>query len=206
MIPVGPHVKLAIDLQRMEKYFPPEGSGPSGYDFPMAIDRPRYDQVETILKKYNIDETLLHQEFCFVLLWMQNYIGVFEDMEHYPLKFNKMWVELDGLRDYLLKNRVTSIAFYGEDGRKMPENEFAVEEDINIDRICDGIRSVFREEFQSDRKKRQTRGKKVWKTRKMVKVKNYVLNYMAKVPGIAHLTLEEQTRIFDKLSYLAGIS
>lgn len=202
----GPQVKLTVNLQKIWMYFPQDADSSSGFDFDMAIDRPRYYAVGSYLLKKGIRDPQVIQEFCFIILWIENYIGVFTDRETYPPKFKKMWEELDGLKEYLLQNRVTSITLMGEHDRNTTGKDFIIREEINIDRVCDGIRSVFREEFLSDKDSRKTRGKKAWKSRKMVKVNNYVLNYLSKVPGIDRLSLEEQSRILSKLSYWAGVS
>ena len=198
-------MKLAVDIQRIEKYFPLKHNVEGGFDYELAIDRQRYDEVESLLGNNGITDPTIIQELCFVILWIEDYIGVFDGADNYSEEFHQMWQEVDKLKEYLIHHRITSITLKGEYARQKPGKPFTLREEINIDRICDGIRSKFREEFQQDASKRKYQGKKKWVRRKMVKVRNYILNYMASVPGANSLSLEEQTAFIDKLSALAGM-
>jgi hypothetical protein len=202
----GPQVKLNVDLRNIEKYFPLEFNQEGGLDYDMYIDRQRYDALESVLREHDITGSNTIQEFCFIVLWIEKYIGVFDEHDNLSGKFYQMWVELDHLKDYLLKNRITSIVLKGENGRNKPGNDFTLKEEINIDRICDGIRTTFREEFDNDKQTRRSKGAKNWKRRKMVKVKNYIMNYLTLIPEADSLSLEAQSHIIGKLSYLAGVS
>ena len=82
---------------------------------------------------------------------------------------------------------ILGLVVWYEDAFDMPLKQ----EEINIDRICDGIRTTFREEFDNDKQTRRSKGAKNWKRRKMVKVKNRMLNYLAALPGTDKLSLED---------------
>jgi hypothetical protein len=201
-----PQVKLAIDLRNIEKFFPLEFNQEGGLDYEMYIDRERYDAVESTLREHGITGSGTILEFCFIVIWIEKYIGVYDERENLSGKFYQMWVELDHLKDYLLKHRITSIVLKGENGRDMPGKNFTLKEEINIDRICDSIRTAFREEFVNDKQSRRSKGAKNWKRRKMVKVKNYIMNYLTLIPEADSLSLEAQSHIIERLSYLAGVS
>jgi hypothetical protein len=108
-------------------------------------------------------------------------------------------MEVDELKDYLLTHRVISISLQGEVRRNEPGKKLTLREDINIDRICDGLRSVFRDEFQQDREKRLTKGLAYWKKRKMIKIRNYFFNYFTSVAELDKLSLESQNELIDQL-------
>jgi hypothetical protein len=205
-MPGGPQVKLAIDLHKIERYFPLEYNAEGGLDYELYFDRQRYDDLESYLREYDITGSKTIQEFCFITLWIEKYLGIFDEQDHLSGKFYQMWVELDQLKEYLLKNRITSIILKGEHGRNKPGKSFTMKEEINIDRVCDGLRTVFRDEFDNDKSARRSKGQKNWKRRKMIKVRNYLLNYLSTVPGADMLSLGDQSDIIDKLAAMAGFT
>jgi hypothetical protein len=205
-MPHGPKIKLAIDLHRIDRFFPLEKNLRESFDYNMVIDRPRYEEVNELLKEYSVTDDQIIREICFILLWMEKELQSGSGNDNNSGKFHQMWLELDGLKDYLLKNRITSISFQGESARNKPNEELIISEDINIDRICDGIRSVFREEFHHDKLRRRTKGLTTWQRRKMIKIRNNILNYFTMVPSLDELSLEEQNELVTELSGLAGIS
>jgi hypothetical protein len=105
----------------------------------------------------------------------------------------------------LLNHRITSISLNGDYERNKPGEELILREDVNIDRICDGIRSVFNEEFHHDKQRRRTKGLTAWQKRKMIKIKNKILNYFTSVPMLDELSLEEQNQLIDDISRMAGL-
>jgi hypothetical protein len=202
----GPKIRLAVDLHRIGKYFPLEENIREGFDYDLIVDRTCYDGIADILKSYRVSDDHVIRELCFILLWLEREIQTGDERNNPTGKFYQMSRELDELKDYLLQNRVTSIRFSGEYKRNEPGDEFTVKEDINIDRICDGIRSVFREEFQQDKQKRRTKGLTAWQRRKMTRIRNNFLNYFSAIPFMDDLSLEDQNHLIDKLSFLAGIT
>lgn len=196
-------VKLAIDIHKIEKYFPLEYNEEGRLDYEMAIDRKRYDAVESLLGEYGITDAQVVLESCFILLWIEKSVGIMNDDNDPNPEFAQMWEELDLLKEYLLKNRVISISFSGELVKNKPGKTLTLREEINIDRICDGIRSVFRDEFDNDKERRRSKGKKAWYKRKMIKVRNNILNYMAIVPGLDILSLEKQNHLIEKIGEIA---
>jgi len=201
----GPKVKLAIDLHKIDKYFPLDFNLQEGLDYDMKIDRQRYDELEALLNEYDISESRIIQELCFIILWIEKEMQAGDDQDNYSGGYYQMWVELDNLKHYLMNNRITSIIFKGEYARNKPGKAFAIKEEINVDRLCDGIRSIFRDEFHNDKQRRGKAGQRTWKKRKMVLVKNNILNYFTTIPGLDILSLEDQNCIIGKLSNLAGI-
>ena len=201
----GPKIKLAIDLIRIGKYFPLDYSLNGGFDYDMIIDRQKYDEVAAILNEYDISNDQVIQEVCFLLLWIEKETRVGNDMENYAGKYHQMWVELDELKQYLMKHRIISISLRGDYERNKPGEELTLKEEINIDRLCDGIRSIFSDEFNSDKLKRGKKGQTAWKRRKMTRIKNNFLNYFTTVPLLDALSLEEQHDLIGKLSELSGL-
>jgi hypothetical protein len=202
----GPKINLAIDLHRIDKYFPLDYNVEEGFDYNIIIDRFKYDEVATLLKDYRISEDQVIREICFILQWIEKETQAGEERDNRSGKFYQMWNELDNLKAYLMKTRITSISFNGEYGRNKPGDELIIGEDINIDRICDGIRSVFRDEFHHDKHRRKTKGLTAWQKRKMIRIKNNILNYFTSVPRLDDLSLEEQNELITRLEGLAGIS
>ena len=84
-------MKLAVDLQKIEKYFPLERDPRGGLRFELIIDRHRFDDVKSILSGNGITDPQFVQEFCFIVLWIENYIGKFDGAENYPEEFHRMW-------------------------------------------------------------------------------------------------------------------
>lgn len=171
----------------------------------MIIDRKRYDEVAALLIEYDISEDQAIQEICFILLWIEKETQSGDDKDNYSGKYYQMWVELDKLKQYLMNNRITSISFKGEYERNKPNEVITLQEEINIDRVCDGIRSIFRDEFNNDKQRRGKKGLRTWKRKKMIRVKNNILNYFTTIPSLDELSLEDQYYLIDKLSDLAGI-
>lgn len=202
----GPKVKLAIDLHKIGRYFPLVYSLQGGFDYDLKIGRQQYDEVEALLMEYDISEDRVIHEFCFILFWIKNEIQADDDGDIYPGKFYQMWVELDNLKQYLTNHRITSISFHGEYERNKPGRTLTLKEEINIDRLCDGIRSVFREEFKSDKQRRTTKGQRNWQKRRMIMIRNNILNYLTTIPVLDALSLEDQNHLIDRLSELAGLT
>jgi hypothetical protein len=205
-MPKGPKIKLAVDLHRIDKYFPLNYNYEGSFDFKMIIDRLRYDEVSTLLDEYDISEDQLVQEFCFILLWLEKETQSGDSRDDYSGKYFQMWTELDKLKQYLMNNRILSITFKGEYERNKPNEDLSLKEDINIDRICDGIRSVFRDEFHHDRQKRRTKGLTAWQRRKMVRIRNNFLNYFSCIPVLDDLSLDDQNQLIDKITALITLS
>jgi hypothetical protein len=204
-MPTGPKVKLAVDLHKIHKYFPIEFDVQEGFSFEMMIDRQRYDEVEMLLQEYKLSEDTIIREFCFILIWIEKETLGGDDLDNLSSKYYQMWIELDNLKQYLMHHRIISISLHGEYERHKPGKTFSIKEEINIDRLCDGIRSIFKDEFHSDQQKRTTKGLTNWKRRKMVKVKNNILNYFTSIPTLDELSLEEQNELIERLSRLAGL-
>lgn len=202
-MPPVPIVKLAVDLQKIEKYFLLDHSPQGGFDYDLIIDRQRYDQVEDLLEEYDIADPDIVQEFCFIILWVEKELGVIDDLHSISGKYRQMWLEIDSLKDYLLKHRITGLTFEGEHKRNKPGNPLTIKEEINIDRLCDGIRSVFRDEFQNDESKRMSKGRRKWKRRKMVKIRNNIMNYFTSIPGSDFLSLDQESDIIERLTAMA---
>ena len=200
-----PKVKLVVNVQKMDKFFPLGLNHTEGFEFELRIDRHRYEEVESFLQQYNINGDREIHEFCFILLWIESETRVVDDPRNYSGKLYQMWNELDNLKQYLTHHRVTSITFHGEYERNKPGKTLEIKEEINIDRLCDGIRSVFREEFQNEKQRRKTKGQRAWQKRKMMQVRNNILNYFTTIPLLDELSLEEQNELIDSLSELAGI-
>lgn len=204
-MPTGPKVKLAVDLYKIHQFFPIDFDVHEGFSFEMIIDRQRYDEVEVLLKEYDLTDDTIIREFCFVLIWIEKETLGGDDLDNLSGKYFQMWLELDNLKQYLLRHRITSISLHGEYERSKPGKTFSLREEINIDRLCDGIRSIFKDEFNSDQQKRTTKGLTNWKRRKMVKVRNNILNYFTSIPALDDLSLEEQNELIVQLSRLAGL-
>jgi hypothetical protein len=201
----GPKIKLAVDLHRLERFFPMDLHLREGFDYDWIIDREKYEAVAHLLSAYNITHDPVIREMCFIFLWIEKETQAGEEKGNFQGKFYQMQAELDALKDYLMRNRVTSISFQGDYERNKPGEELILREDINIDRICDGIRSVFNEEFHSDKARRRTKGLTAWQKRKMIKIRNKILNYFTAVPMLDELSLEEQNQLIDDISRMAGL-
>ena len=202
----GPKIKIAVDLHRLAKYFPLDMHLREGFDYDWIVDREKYNAITLLLNEFDVKDERVISEFCFILLWIEKETRSGDGNGNLPGKFEQMWLELDRLNEYLLKNRVTTVIFKGEIEKNRPGKELTLSEDINIDRLCDGIRSIFREEFSHDRQKRRSKGLTAWQTRKMIRIRNNILNYFTSVPVLDELSLEEQNRLIDGLSGLAGLA
>jgi len=201
----GPKIKLAVNLHRLDKYFPLEMHLKEAFDYDWIVDRDRYEQVAYLLKRFAVKDDHIIRECCFILLWIKKETQAGEERGNIKGKFYQMQDELDKLKEYLLNNRVTSVTFKGEVQRNKAGEELTLCEDINIDRLCDGVRTIFRHEFSQDKEKRRSKGLTAWQRRKMVKISNNILNYFTSVPGLDKLTLEEQHDFIEKLSEMAGL-
>lgn len=202
----GPKIKLAVDLHRIDKYFPLDYHLKEGFDYDMIIDRQRFNEVAAIFKEYDISEEMFIHEICFILLWIEKETQAGDERDNASGKYNQMWVELDSLKQYLMHHRITSVSFKGEYEKNKAGEELTLNEDINIDRLCDGIRSIFREEFSYDLKRRRTKGLTAWRRRKMIRIRNNFLNYFTTIPWLDELSLEEQNELIGRISELAGIT
>jgi hypothetical protein len=201
----GPKIKLAVDIHKLDGYFQLGSEMQEGFGYDWVIDRAVYDEIASLLKEYKITEDYMVREFCFILLWVEKEIMSGDEQGGAPGKYDRMWAEIGGLKEYLLHHRVTSVTFHGETERNTPGKDISLKEDINIDRLCDGIRSVFREEFEYDKLKRRSKGQRAWQRRKMTKMRNNFLNYFTSDPRLDELTLEEQNYLIDRFSALAGL-
>jgi len=199
---LAPKIHLAVDLQKLDKFLPLGKGAKDGIELDLMLERERFDAVVELLGDYGIEEGQVVQEFCYVLLWIENMTGSGLDKTGYKA----MWDELANLKNYLLKNRVTSIILQGEAERDKPGGEeIVIKEEINLDRICDGLRTVFREEFDHDRPGRRTKGQTNWQRRRMIKVRNSILNYFTTIPELDELDLQELNQLIDAMSELAGM-
>lgn len=201
----GPLIKLRIDLSALGKNFPLNESMPGGFESYLSIDRLRFDEARALLEGYDINSMSVLHEFCFILRWLEEGLRTLDEHRRPTGKFLEMWTELDRLNEYLLRTRITSVRFEGEVERDIAADNFVLKEEINIDRLCDGIRSVFRDEFHHDTSRRTTRGRRNWQRRKFEKLRNNILNWMNAVPELETLDLEEQADLIKKMSLLAGL-
>jgi len=201
----GPKVKLTVDLHKIDRYFPLDFNSQGVFDYEMIIDRQRYDEVEALLGEFDISDPRIIQEFCFIILWIKREIHEGDERDNYSGKYYQMRFELDNLKHYLVKHRITAITFHGEYERNKPGKTLTMREETNIDRICDGLRSIFRKEFSLDSQKKKKSGLRDWKRKKMMQVKNNLLNYLETIPRLDSLALDDQNNFIDKLSELAGL-
>lgn len=199
---LSPKIQLAVDLQKLERYFPINREKHSDHSLDMFIDKERYDVLKGLLGKLGIEDGRIVHEFCFIVIWIENVTGSGSGQEMYQ----RMWAELDLLKEYLLKNRVTSITLHGEIARNLPGEGITLKEEINIDRVCDGLRVVFREEFDYDKPRRRTKGQTNWKRRRLMQARNNILNFFSSISELDDLELQEQNQLIDLLSEIAGIS
>lgn len=195
----GPYIKLAIDLHRMDRYFPLQYDAQGGFEYNLTIARERYDEVADLLREYGIFEDQVLQEVCFARLWVEKETQGGQGTDQPNAKFTQMYTELDKLNDFLMNNRVTSIHFLGEYEKDLPGEEFSMMEEINIDRVCDGLRSVFREEFHQDKQRRRSKGLTAWQRRKLIRIRNYFMIYFSSIPILDELSLEDQNQLVEKL-------
>jgi len=195
----GPKIKLAVDINRIDRYFGLHPDRQEGFDFDLFIDRQQYNDVAEMLMEYGISEESTIQEICFIILWIEGETRAGTGPEGQTGKFYQMRAELDDLKRYLLTHRITSISLRGEYERNKEGEEFTLREEINIDRVCDGLRSTFREEFNQENEKRKTKGLTAWQRRKMSRIRNNLLGYFTSVPKLDELSLEAQSTLIDRL-------
>jgi hypothetical protein len=202
-MPSIPQVKLSVDLHKIGQYFPFDASKGINHDF--FIERQYYNEIESLLDDYGISDEKIIKEFSFMLLWIEDQIQADDHIDNPSGKLYHMWMELDNLKHYLMHHRITSISLHGEYERNKPGKTLSIREEINIDRLCDGIRSIFREDFMHDKNRRRTKGQKAWQRRKMVQVSNNILNYFTTIPTLDDLSLEEQNELIGRIAELAGL-
>jgi hypothetical protein len=201
----GPTIKLAVDLNRMSRFFPLDMHLIEGFDYDWIIDREKYGKIARWLKAHKIENDVITREFCFILLWIEKETQAGEEKSNFKGKFYRMQAELDALNDYLLQHRIVSVILKGEPGKNIPGEDFVLEDEISIDRFCDAIRKEFRNEFDRDKEKRRIKGLAAWQRRKMERIRNKMLNYMASAHGLDELSLEEQNDLIDRIVGLAGV-
>jgi len=205
----GPKIKLAVNLHRMDRYFPLDYDIEGGYDYDRVIDRKLYDDLAAILKEYNVNDDYTLQEFCFIIGWMERQVGSWNGNGNgngiTKSKYEQMSDEIDRLNEYLTRHRIISVTFRGEYMKLKAGEELTMKEDINIDRVCDGLRVVFKEEFATDREKRRSKGFRAWQRRKMIRIRNHFFNYFTTIPQLDELSLEEQNELIDRLALLVGL-
>jgi hypothetical protein len=200
----GQRIKLILDFPKMEKYFSLDETAEGGHAYHCYIDHKRFLQVESLLKEFDIYNGRVIHEFCFIILWIEKEIRASDDQDNLLGKHYQMWLELDELKQYLMKHRITSVSFRGEYEKNKPGKAITLKEEHNIDRICDGIRAIFKNEFNYDNLRYRKRGQTNWKRKMMEKVKNNMLKYMETIPDLDILSLEDQNYIIGKLAAMAG--
>lgn len=196
--------KLVVDLKKMGHYFRLEYNPEGQLQYQLLVDNTRFHLVEELLIEFRIPKALTVHEFCFIILWLQAEIQVYDEKNSHSGKFLRMQTELYNLNQYLLNNRITSICLSGEYEKNKASEMFIIREDINIDRLCDGIRSIFIKEFTEDKTKKTNGGQSSWKRKIMSKFKNGMLRYMDSIPALESLSLETQFYIIGYLAALAG--
>jgi hypothetical protein len=201
----GPKIKLDVNLHRMDKYFPLDFDIEGGYDYDRIIDRKRFDDIARVLKQYKVTEDHIIKEFCFIQGWIERETGQGNGDGITLGKYEQMSLEIEELKDYLMKHRIKSVTFRGEYERTKTGEDFTMNEAINIDRICDGLRIIFKDEFDSDPARRRSRGLRAWQRRKMIRIRNNFLNYFTTIPQLDELELEEQKELIDQLTGLVGL-
>jgi hypothetical protein len=202
MVPV-PKIKLSIDIHKISRYIQIDERFLNDAGEEMIIGRDHFDQIVSLLRGYDINDEMVIREFCFIILWISHETRADRCTDRQKGNFYLMWKELDGLRHYLMTHRVTAVSLRGEFERDKEGEEFIMNDPINIDRVCDGLRSVFREEFSHDQKKRRSKGLTAWQKRKMIQVRNQVLNYFSSIPILDDLPMDETTQLIDKLEAIA---
>ena len=203
-MPTGPYLKLSIDLHEMDKYFQMDYNLEGGLDYELVIDRKRYHEAEKLLKELQVTNRQTIQEFCYIILWIEKEIQVADQPDATFGKYRQMLAELDVLNQYLIHHRITEISLSGEIEKNKPDGELILKDPMNIDRICDGLRSVFRKEFHEKSECKSKAGLLAWKKKKMAQVKNAVMKYLDSIHQLESLSLESQFYIIGKLAALAG--
>ena len=200
----GPTIKLAIDLHELNKFFHLDYNLEGRLDYELIIDRRRFDEVGEFLKEFKITNRQTIQEFCFLILWIEMEIQANYKMGPGFGKYQQMMDELDELNQFLLSHRITEIKLSGEMKGNKPGEELKLKDMMNIDRLCDGMRSIFRKEFHHKEDCKARAGQIAWKKKKMAMAKNNILKYLDSIPKLDALSLESQFYIIGKLAALAG--
>lgn len=200
----GPAIKLAVDIQKISKYFPVDFSTGGSFQNSRKINRHIFEKVQAFLQEYNISDQLIIQEFCFILLWIAEEIGAGNDRDNPSGRHYEMWRELSDLKDYFQKYRITAINLKGEVSKNKPGAEFTLEHPANIDRLCDGIRWAFNNDFHHKKAIKGRLGQSSWERKKMSALKNNFLKYLDSIPELEPLSIETQLYIIGYVSALAG--
>jgi hypothetical protein len=203
-MPLGPYIKLAVDLHELDRYFPLDKNLEGGLDYELIIDRKRFEEVAEMLQEFKVSNRQAVQEFCYIILWIAAEMDALDAHEGRFGKYRQMWDELADLKEYLLHNRVTGITLTGESENDQPADSITLSDGMNIDRICDGLRSVFRKEFQDKGDGKGKAGQAAWKRKRMGLIRDSVLKYLDSVPKLEFLPLESQYYIIGKLAAIAG--
>jgi hypothetical protein len=200
----GPYIKLAIDLHEMDKFFHLDYNLEERLDYDLIIDRRRFDETGELLKELKITNRQTIQEFCFVILWIEKEIQVNDHPDSGFGKYKQMLEELADLNQYLMNHRITGISLSGEYEKDKPGQDLILKDPMNIDRICDGFRSIFSKEFHHKQDCKAKAGQIAWKKKKMAQVKNALLKYLDSIPKLESLSFETHFYIIGKLAALAG--
>lgn len=203
-MPTGPYIKLAVDLHELDRYFPLDKNLEGGLEYDLIIERKRFDEVAAMLHEFKVSNRQTVQEFCYIVLWISAELDALSSNEGRFGKYRHMWDELTDLKEYLLHNRVTGITLTGEQVNDQPAESITLSDGMNIDRICDGLRSVFRKEFQDKSDGKGKAGLASWKRKRMGLIRDSVLKYLDSVPKLNSLPLESQYYIIGKLAAMAG--
>ncbi len=199
----GPYIRLTPDLHEISQYFPMNHNLEGRLDYDLVIDRRRHDEVSALLRQYGVVNRQTTQEFCFIVLWIENELRAIDDRENRFGKYYGMWKELDNLNQYLLNHRIISVALEGEVSKNKPGEVFRMKDPMNIDRICDGLRSIFKKEFQ-EKTDHSAKGQQAWKRKKMGMMRNAILKYLDSIPKLELLPVETHYLLIGQLSALAG--
>lgn len=192
-------IKIKIDIKNIEKYFPLDYNLEGGLSYKMKIEKQRFEKVKVLLKEFNISNPHIIHEFCFIILWIEEEIQADKNKNFISGEFYRIWIELDKLKQYLQNNMIVSVSLKGE-----TSPEYTLKEGYNIDRICDGLRTTFRNEFQYKRSKKKPGGLSKWKGIKMKMIKGKIMHYLGSLPKLDSLSLNSQYYIIGFLSAFAG--
>ena len=201
----GPNIKIAADLLKMDRYFSLDYHPDQGFR-DMIIDRQRFERVSALLKdkEFSIKDPKIIHEFCFIILWIEEEISARDEKGTHSGKHYQMQSELDNLNKYFHNHRITSVSFTGDYGKNKPGETFTMKDPTNIDRVCDGIRSIFEDEFNQEETKKGRGRQTAWKKKRMSLVKDRILHYLESVPDLDSLNLETQFYIIGRLAALSG--
>ena len=204
MLRKGPVQKLAVDIQKLEKYFPLGyglGTGPKNH---LQINRQVFEKVQGLLADFDVYDPAVAQEFCFILLWIEEELVAGADRDDPSGKYYLMWKELNELRDYFQHHRITSVHFKGEYAKNQPGEELSLHHPHNIDRLCDGIRWAFNNEFQNKKAKKGRFGHASWERKKMSAIKHNFIEYLDAIKELEARSFESYFYIIGYISALAG--